>query len=537
LKCFGRFWGADCGVTLNSRKILGMKRMITDKCAEDVYDLSKGLQRKFWDLMHDLRPMTPAELHTRARPGWRLHALQASDFDSFSLDRNFRVLVSLRDDTVFIQRVVKHDEADKASVNRSAGSEVLSEIGGEGLRPRDVHDALLHLGIDRVSAAPFEQCETDDDVVAAIQNATIEVGKLALSLYELSVLSIPKARYQLLYDDDEFRAALATGSAEWEMYIHPSQEVIINLPVQARAAVAGSAGTGKTICAWYRCASILRDGNSIGFVCPTKTVLAVSQQAMDRIVPAGSTAYFLVPSRAAELEQLAATVDHIVIDEAQEIPWTWLTSLGSALQQNDRGATIFYDVNQLSGNIPNNDHRRYERRLADWEGMLSAFAGLRRYTLTINYRNSREIAAHWLNLLGSALPVRPSSEVPAFQAGEVVVHQIVEADVPAVLAGALRQLLAQLPASDIGVAVLFGGRQVVGLLDTLRRLKLPITNSVTGSGIALAPGEQYRGFQRRAMVIVGPPADRLARNFGTAVGAYIAMSRATTTLVVLEVSD
>jgi hypothetical protein len=514
-----------------------MRLMISDKCAEDVFDLSKGLQRKFWDLMHELRPMNPSELRTQALPGWRLHSLQTSDFESFSLDMNFRVLVSLRNDTAFIQRVVKHDEADRAHVNRAAGGEVLSELGGTGLLPRDLYAALLHLGVDEERAAPFVRCETDDDIVAAIETATTEVGELALALYELSVLSIPKARYQLLYDDDAFRAALASGSSDWEIYVHPSQEIIINLPAQARAAVAGSAGTGKTVCAWYRSASVLRDGKSIGFVCPTKSVLRVSQQALDRLVPAGATAYFLVPSSATELEQLAATVDHVVIDEAQEIPCTWLTSLGRALQKSEHGATIFYDVNQLSGNIPSNDRRRYQRRLADWEGMLSAFAGLQRYTFTINYRNSREIAAHWLNLLGSALPVRPSSEVPAFQAGEVVIHRITSADAPGVLAGVVRQLLAHMSAEDIGIAVLPGGPKALRLFDALSRLNLPVTHSVIGSGIVLTAGEEYRGFERRAMVIVGPPGERLARNFGTAVGTYIAMSRATTTLVVLEVSD
>jgi nucleoside-triphosphatase THEP1 len=50
----------------------------------------------------------------------------------------------------------------------------------------------------------------------------------------------------------------------------PSQSFIVNMPVDYRIAISGSAGTGKTVCAWYRLQNLAKQGHIIGFVAPNK---------------------------------------------------------------------------------------------------------------------------------------------------------------------------------------------------------------------------------------------------------------------------
>src|SRR5262249_13832291 len=159
-----------------------------------------------------------------------------------------------------------------------------------------------------------------------------------------------------------------------------------------RAAVVGSAGTGKTICAWHRSKHLIDDGVSVGFVCPHKAVLDISKNRLLGMVGPGSDqSYFFVPQGPDELIQLADAVDHVIVDEAQEVPVTWLLKLSEKMRDTV-GLTLFYDINQLGGNIQNGDVTRYRHRISDWKTMLGRFPRMQKFSLCINYRNAREIA-------------------------------------------------------------------------------------------------------------------------------------------------
>jgi len=56
----------------------------------------------------------------------------------------------------------------------------------------------------------------------------------------------------MLQKDEECSLILGAGGGDWEIYLHPSQTFLVELQRSFRAAVVGSAGTGKTICAWHR---------------------------------------------------------------------------------------------------------------------------------------------------------------------------------------------------------------------------------------------------------------------------------------------
>ncbi len=514
---------------------------VTDQFLEDLSELPRHLERKCRELIRGLGGMAAGELRSRSVPGWRLHQLRSSPFVSLSLDMNVRVLADMSvDGQVVLHRVVKHEVADRAHVNRNVQEEAVATVAPDGLIPVQVHDALMAMGVPAAECERFRGCQNDDDLVAALLGATPDIAQLVLSLYEVSALSIPRARFRFLDPDVALAVALREGDTSWRLYLHPSQAYIVDLPAEDRVAVVGSAGSGKTVCAWHRSNRLVADARSVGFVASDPGALEVSQKVLATMAPGNRASYYLVPKSADELIQLAHAVDHVVVDEGQEISPEWWRRLGEALRDRPTGLTLFYDVNQLGGNIERGDTGRYRDRITRWRNMVDGFPGMRRYRLSVNFRNSREIAEFYLELLAGALPARPIGEVPAFEAGEVAIHPVTPDGAIGVTASTLRQLLSEQRPGDIGVAlipgvVLPGVRGPDGLMASLAGLGLPVTGASDKAGILVRGAAQFRGHERPTMIVIAPPRDRLTHSIGNAVVAYIAMSRAVAQLIILEV--
>ena len=307
-----------------------MRVGVTEAFLRDFRDLAVPLGNKCRELMVELSQLATANLRDQALPGWRLHKLKSSPFLSLSLDRNFRVLAKLDGDILVLHRAVKHDEADRPHINQNDAANDIAHIARQEFRPSDVHSALLALGVTPELAEPFRTATSDDEFRKPRSlRPPNEVGHLALSLYETSALGIPAARFQLLHRDDTFSEVLAGGGEKWRIYLHPSQEFVVKLPVDFRTGVVGSAGTGKTICAWYRAHYLMTTGHTVGFVCPTPAVLEISKRMLDSLA-AGATGrgFYLVPGSGHDLLQLAKSVDHLIVDEGQEIPPSWWSELG-----------------------------------------------------------------------------------------------------------------------------------------------------------------------------------------------------------------
>lgn len=512
-----------------------MEIAITERFWHDSRGLSNALANKCEQLIAELKNAEVADLRQKALPGWRLHALRGSSMLSLSLDMNFRVLAEMRGGTLLLHRVVKHDTADRAAVNRNTSTDALAQVSSATLGPSDIYAALVSFGVSSEESALFRDCANEDDLLEAAASASPRTGNLALTLYETSGLVISKARFRILHRDEEFARLLETGGIDWELYLHPSQSFIVDLPSSFRAAVVGSAGTGKTVCAWHRAQQLIRHGVPLGFVCPHSSVLSVSKGRLIHMAgPGAEKSYFFVPQNADELVQLANVVGHLIVDEAQEIPVTWLSNLSKRLPQRV-GVTLFYDINQLGGNIPNGDTERYKRRIGDWKQMVQGFAGIQMFSLLVNYRNAREITEHYMNLLGDALPAKPLADIPVFETGDVVLHRAKRDVLEDLLGGLVRRLLREHRASEIGVITLEPGAG--RLCGALRERKLPVCEQPSECGVVVANASTIRGHERRVIVIVTRPAESLKRNFGVAIDAYIAMSRAVHRLFVIEVDE
>jgi hypothetical protein len=383
-----------------------MQINITERFLRDFQGLSSPLANKSRELMNELGQIEPTELRQKGLPGWRLHNLRGSNLISISVDMNFRILAEMNREVLILHRVVKHDTADRADVNRNDRATAVVQMSAAELQPEGLCEALHAFGVVEAEAERFRGCLTDDDILLAAADVSTPTSDLALTLYETSGLVIPQARFRMLQKDEECSLILGAGGGDWEIYLHPSQTFLVELQRSFRAAVVGSAGTGKTICAWHRAKHLIEAGVSVGFVCPNESILSITKERLLGMVGLGNDrSYFFVPKQPDELIQLAEAVDHLIVDEAQEIPVTWFDNLGKKIPDS-AGVTLFYDINQLGGNIEKGDVVRYRQRITDWKAMLEHFPRMQKFSLCINYRNAREIADFYLALLSDVPGLR-----------------------------------------------------------------------------------------------------------------------------------
>lgn len=479
--------------------------------------------------------MEPAALRKKALPGWRLHGLHGTSMLSLSLDMNFRILLRLDGQTIIVHRVVKHDRADRSDINRNVRSPVLAELSTSTLLPSDIYDALRSLNIPEHEAREFRHCRTEDDILSAVNNVnnvSKRTADLAVELYEISSIIIPQARFRLLERNDEFATIAERGGNEWEIYLHPSQSHVVKFASGLRHAVEGSAGTGKTICAWHRTKHLIEIGCTVGFVSPNRSVLSISKANLLRMIgDKEDGSFYFVPKNPTELIDLASSVDHIIIDEAQEIPVTWLQRLAKAMRLG-RGITLFYDINQLGGHIKKGDTRRYQERIVRWNTMMRRFPKLSQIKFSINFRNSREISEYYQSLLSDSLSFS-YTEVPVFEAGKVIEHKIKDSELNNFLASLLYRILQKYPPHDIGVVIL--DRPIRPLFQALMERNLPVTRKVSDRLLLVANAARIRGHERQVVVAVGRTFRGNDLKVDGAIHVYIALSRAVRTLIALRV--
>ena len=329
-----------------------MKKIaLTEIFIEDLTRLQSSLQPKCRDMISSMKAIEPKRLFEQSKPGWRLHKLQSSPFISLSLDMNYRILCKVEGDQIFFHRIVKHNLADSPRINRNDKADTPYDIEDLKIRPSEIFSALMSLGFSEKSLNAFKSIKTEDDLLNALIIADKDIADYALSIYETSGTVIPRTNYILLQNDKDFETVLKKNLKEWEIYLHPSQRYIVTLPSDCRLAVCGSAGTGKTVCAWYRLKHLAEQNQTVGFVAPNKAILNVSQQMLEKLLKdTHMDCYYLVPNTDQDLVQLAKSVKHIIIDEGQELAPSWYKTLGDTLINNSTGVTIFYDLNQLGAN-------------------------------------------------------------------------------------------------------------------------------------------------------------------------------------------
>ena len=451
---------------------------------------------------------------------------------------NYRILCEIEGERFCAFRVVKHDLADSARINRNDGLEVPYGIADDKIQANHVFDALVALGLPQDQVAAFRGVTDEDEFIDALEAVDTSIQSFALSLYEMTGLTIPRSKYTVFDDSKDFESALHGDREEWELYLHPSQRYVVELPVQHRIAVQGSAGTGKTVCAWHRLGFLASQGHSVGFVCANNAILEVSKGMLERLVQDAATdCYFLVPNSRDALVELAQEVDHVVFDEGQEFTSAWFSHLGQALSEGNTGVTLFYDLNQIGGNIPSGDSARFKERVDSWHTGVESIPNIGRMTFHINYRNSREIVEFYRNSLNGVLPGDLASNLPIFEAGKVVSEEVKDREELGIrIAAAIRAFRKDYRDNDI--ALILNGNARENMRDVLAQLnRLGIRTSPdlhNRERILITSPRDIKGHERKAIVLCTPPIVRRVDRVGRAIDIYVALTRARDRLVVFE---
>ncbi len=515
-----------------------MEVSISEDFLSDLSSLSSGLAGKCRTILRAAKRQNARTMRTEATPGWRVHRLKSSPFISIAVDMNYRMLCTIEGERFRAVRVVNHDLADAAHINRNASLEVPYEIADEKIQASHVFDALVALGLPQEQVDSFRGVTDEDEFINALYEVDTRIQSFALSLYETTGLTIPRSKYTVFDDSEDFDSALRGDMEQWELYLHPSQRYVVELPVQHRIAVQGSAGTGKTVCAWHRLGFLASQKHSVGFVCANKRILEVSRDMLERLVKGtGTDCCFLIPDSRDALVELAQEVDHIVFDEGQEFTPAWFSHLGQVLSDLNTGITLFYDLNQIGGNIPSGDSARFKERLNLWHSSVGSIPNIGRMSFHINYRNSREIIEFYRNALDEVLPGDLGSNLPIFEAGQVVSEEVRNREELGIrIATAIRALRKDYGDNDIGL--ILNGNARENLRDVSAQLKkFGIRTSPDlhdREKILITSPRDIKGHERKAIVLCTPPIGRRVDRVGRAIDIYVALTRARDRLIVFQ---
>ena len=484
-----------------------MEVSISEDLLADLSGLSASLSGKCRTILRTAQRLEAKRMRTEAIPGWRSHRLKSSPFISFSVDMNYRMLCIIEGEQFRACRVVKHDLADAAHINRNTRSERLYGMANDKIQPKDIFSTLVALGISETQADVFRGVANEDEFTDAWDMAEPSIQSYALELYETTGLQIPRSKYTIFDEDRDFQTALRGDMEQWEIYLHPSQRYIVELPVQHRIAVQGAAGTGKTVCAWHRLRFLASLGKSVGFVCANKGILEISRGILDRLLQDTAVdCYFQIPNSKDDLVKLAEEVDHIVVDEAQEFTPSWFSHLGQTLSARKTGITIFFDLNQIGGNITSGDSNRFKTRLSSWHSSLDSIPHIGRMLLYINYRNSREIIEFYRNALDGVLPGDLASNLPLFEAGQVVSEEVTNREELVIkIAAAIRALQKDYKDNDIGLIVDGYVRENMrDLLIQLDQFGIKTSRDLRNrENILITSPRDIKGHERKAIITIG----------------------------------
>lgn len=512
-----------------------MKIALSETFLEDFSLLPKNLQKKCRDIISSVKDVDGKAIRKNSLPGWRMHKLQSSPFLSLSLDMNFRMLAKIEGESIYFHRAVKHSLADSTRINKNDNEPTPLNIYNTTLKPEDIYSALVSIGISSNRAKPFSKVTNEDDFINALISADEEIAQYALILYETSGIVIPRTKYTFFQSGTQFENTLTESQKEWEIYLHPSQHYIVNLPSNYRIAISGSAGTGKTICAWYRLLNLSKTGTSVGFVAPNNSILKVSKDKLTELTKDVSTeTYFLVPTSDKQLIQLAQSVQHLIIDEGQELTSSWYKSLAESLKTNNIGVTIFYDLNQLGANYGLGDTDRFIYRIKNFLPSIKSIPSIQFLDFYINYRNSKEISTYYFKILSQNLPNPIKTELPLFSCGEVLIHSLKEqAELPVLIADAINKLKSDYANNEIGIICLSG--KIKTIENELYKLGIPITLDIlTKDKILITSPQIFRGHEKKVVIICNSRNINIKSKIGRAINSYIGYSRARDRLIIFE---
>ena len=288
-----------------------MRLFLSDTCYEPLFALPKKIQTKVVNFQKKFRECTTAN-------GMHLEPIAQFNDNSMRtarIDDNYRAVIGLIDDNAYLLYVGTHENAYNWGIRKKlvwndhtqACQLVTIQQTTENIvktedKESDVsypyanitNDKWLKIGVPEELIAqvklirsldnlePLEEYlptdafeniynlldgESIDDIIAEIEDGQAKENEDQL------LSNNNKRRFVELSDDDTLQRILDDKMDKWQLFLHPSQQKLVDADYKGTMKVSGGAGTGKTVAALHRLKHLSTNpGAKILFTTYTKTL-------------------------------------------------------------------------------------------------------------------------------------------------------------------------------------------------------------------------------------------------------------------------
>lgn len=265
-----------------------MRLFLSDTCYEPLFALPKKIQTKVVNFQRKFRECTTAN---------GMHLEPIAQFNDASMrtariDDNYRAVIGLIDDNAYLLFVGTHENAYNWGIRKKLvwndhtqacqlvtvhqiSETVVTTEESEAIYPyADVLDEhWLKIGVpeelipqvrlikslddlelleEYLPTDAFENIynlldgENIDDIIAEIEDGQAKENENQL------LSNNNKRRFVELTDDDALQRILDNDMDKWQLFLHPSQQKLVDADYKGTMKVSGGAGTGKTVAALHR---------------------------------------------------------------------------------------------------------------------------------------------------------------------------------------------------------------------------------------------------------------------------------------------
>lgn len=288
-----------------------MRLFLSDTCYEPLFALPKKIQTKVVNFQKKFRECTTANgMHLEP-----IAQFNDSSMRTARIDDNYRAVIGLIDDNAYLLYVGTHENAYnwgirkklvwndhtqacqlvtiqqtteiivKTEDNESDVSYPYANITNDkwlkiGVPEELIEQVKLITSLDDLE--PLEEYlptdafeniynlldgESIDDIIAEIEDGQAKENEDQL------LSNNNKRRFVELSDDDTLQRILDDKMDKWQLFLHPSQQKLVDADYKGTMKVSGGAGTGKTVAALHRLKHLSANpGAKILFTTYTRTL-------------------------------------------------------------------------------------------------------------------------------------------------------------------------------------------------------------------------------------------------------------------------
>lgn len=265
-----------------------MRLFLSDTCYEPLFALPKKIQTKVVNFQRKFRECTTAN---------GMHLEPIAQFNDASMrtariDDNYRAVIGLIDDNAYLLYVGTHENAynwgirkklvwnDHTQACQLVTIHQISETVVKTEESKEIYpyayvldEQWLKIGVPEELIAQVKLIKSLDDLelleeylpTDAFENiynlldgenindiiAEIEDGQAKENEDQL-LSNNNKRRFVELTDDDALQRILDNDMDKWQLFLHPSQQKLVDADYKGTMKVSGGAGTGKTVAALHR---------------------------------------------------------------------------------------------------------------------------------------------------------------------------------------------------------------------------------------------------------------------------------------------